>query len=80
LKLENILIEDTGRVKIIDFGFAVYSPDDRRLKNFCGTPSYMAPEIVLKQEYFGTPTDIWACGVLLYALFCGALPFRSESF
>ena len=43
---------------------------------FCGTPSYMAPEIVLKKEYYGCPADIWALGVLLYVLLCGVFPFK----
>ena len=46
LKLENILIDDRNTVKIIDYGFSVYQPDDAKLKIFCGTPSYMAPEII----------------------------------
>lgn len=46
---------------------------------FCGTPSYMAPEIVNKQEYTGPPADIWALGVLLYALLCGTFPFKGQT-
>ena len=46
LKLENILIDERNNVKIIDFGFSVSSAPDQKLKIFCGTPSYMAPEIV----------------------------------
>ena len=46
---------------------------------FCGTPSYMAPEIVMKEEYAGPPVDIWASGVLLYALMNGCFPFRGHS-
>ena len=53
LKLENILIDERNQVKIIDFGFSVNTPYDSKLKVFCGTPSYMAPEIVAKKEYNG---------------------------
>lgn len=77
VKLENILIDpDTMKVKIIDFGFCCQAKE--KLKVFCGTPSYMSPEIVSKREYFGRPADIWACGVLLYVLFCGTFPFKSS--
>jgi serine/threonine protein kinase len=76
IKMENILIEArTGKVKVIDFGFSCQCKD--RLKIFCGTPSYMSPEIVSKKEYYGGPADIWACGVLLYTLLCGTFPFKS---
>ena len=79
IKLDNILIEeDTKMVKMIDFGFSVIV-NQNRLKIFCGTPSYMAPEIVSKIEYSGPPADIWALGVLLYALLCGKFPFRGQN-
>lgn len=76
IKLENLLMDDNGNLKIIDFGFSTCIPNDKKVKMFCGTPSYMAPEIVLKKEYCGPPVDIWACGVLLYALLCGTFPFK----
>ena len=77
IKLENILIENhTKKVKIIDFGFCCCSKE--KLKIFCGTPSYMSPEIVSKREYYGAPADIWACGVLLYVLLLGTFPFKSS--
>lgn len=52
---------------------------NQRLKVFCGTPSYMAPEITRKSDYEGNPVDIWACGVLLYVMLVGAFPFRGTS-
>lgn len=77
IKLENILLsDDHSQVKLIDFGFSTCIPNDKKVKLFCGTPSYMAPEIVSKIEYCGPPADIWASGVLFYALLCGRFPFR----
>eukprot|EP00347_Sterkiella_histriomuscorum_P008081 403346444 len=77
IKLENILIEtSTKKVKLIDFGFCCQAKE--KLRIFCGTPSYMSPEIVMKREYYGGPSDIWACGVLLYVLLCGTFPFKSS--
>ncbi len=78
--MENILLDETKTVvKMIDFGFSTCIPHERKVKIFCGTPSYMAPEIVSKIEYSGPPADIWALGVLLFALLCGKFPFKGQN-
>ena len=77
IKLENVIIDRTNTVKLIDFGFSTCFPKDTKLRLFCGTINYMASEIVQKAEYAGPPADIWACGVLLYALLCGNFPFKA---
>ena len=76
LKLTNILIDKEQKVKIIDFGFA--DNTGRILHAYCGTPSYMAPEIICKKEYRGTEVDIWAIGVVLYKLLTGEYAFGSS--
>lgn len=76
LKLENILIDDRNNLKLIDFGFSVHIGPDQKLKIFCGTPSYMAPEIVQKKEYSGYATDIWSMGIILFVLLNGHFPFK----
>lgn len=70
IKLENVLFDEDHNIKLIDFGFSV-ACKDRRLKVFCGTPSYMAPEIVRRMDYEGPPVDMWSAGVVMYALLCG---------
>jgi serine/threonine protein kinase len=75
IKLENLLLDDDNNIRIIDFGFSTCIPIERKVKMFCGTPSYMAPEIVNKTEYCGPPADIWALGVLLFTLLCGTFPY-----
>lgn len=79
IKLENLLLDDDNNIRIIDFGFSTCIPLDRKVKMFCGTPSYMAPEIVNKTEYCGPPADIWALGVLLFTLLCGGFPYRGST-
>ena len=82
LKPDNILVEDDTRiVKLIDYGFSVVVNGDRgHLKIFCGTPSYMSPEIVKRSEsYEGKPVDMWALGVLLYVMLSGILPFKAPT-
>lgn len=76
LKLENILLTPSQQVKIIDFGFSTWTKKDGKLKTFCGTPTYMAPEIINKNEYQGPPTDMWALGIILYTILCGTFPFQ----
>jgi len=79
IKLDNILMDMQHTIKIIDFGFATYDIPGTLLKSFCGTPSYMAPEIVQKKPYNGKPADVWALGILLYALLSGKFPFKGAS-
>jgi len=71
IKLENLLLNEENNIKIIDYGFSTCIPNDKKIKIFCGTPSYMAPEIVLKKEYCGPPADIWAIGVLMFTILTG---------
>ena len=78
MKPENIIYNpQTGEAKIIDFGFACVSKD--KLRVFCGTPSYMSPEIVSKSSYSGFMSDIWACGIILYLMLTGSVPFKAVS-
>ena len=79
IKLENILLDDHRNVKLIDFGFSTCIPNDKKVKMFGGTPSYMAPENVNKTEYCGPPADVWACGVLLFTMLCGQFPYRGAT-
>jgi MAP/microtubule affinity-regulating kinase len=76
IKLENILLDEDNNLKIIDFGFSIAIPSDKKLSIFCGTPSYMAPEIVAKKDYHGPPVDVWSAGILLYVMLVGAFPFK----
>ncbi|CAG9320947.1 unnamed protein product [Blepharisma stoltei] len=78
IKLENILLDGAKSIKLIDFGFST-NVFDEKIKMFCGTPSYMAPEIVSKREYFGGPADVWALGVLLFVMLSGVFPFAGNS-
>ena len=79
IKLENLLLDENSKLKIIDFGFSTCIPNDKKIKIFCGTPSYMAPEIVMKTEYCGPPADIWAMGVLLFTILSGQFPYRGAT-
>ena len=79
IKLENILIDFNNNVKICDFGIGkVLDNENQLLFDKCGTPMYMAPEIVLANEdngYKGFPVDIWSSGITLYIMLSGSLPF-----
>ena len=79
IKLENILIDKNNQIKIIDFGFGMYNPQDRLQNFFCGTPNYMPPEIINKKSYIGEKADLWSLGVLLYKMLCADFPFKGEN-
>ena len=79
LKLDNILIDKAGVVKLIDFGFSCVCHEDKPLNVYCGTPSYMSPEIVGKVPYNGKMADMWALGVVLYVLLSGYYPFKASN-
>lgn len=77
LKLENILYIKEGVIKVIDFGFAVQSKEKQR--TFCGTPTYMAPEIVKRIPYKGSEVDVWALGIMVYRMLTGTYPFMAKT-
>mmetsp|Transcript_13140 Transcript_13140/g.20233 ORF Transcript_13140/g.20233 Transcript_13140/m.20233 type:complete len:288 (+) Transcript_13140:90-953(+) len=76
LKLENLLVDKNYNIKILDFGFSNFiSSESFRMKTLCGTLMYLAPEIFLGKQYNGPPVDVWALGVILYAMLTGRFPF-----
>ena len=80
LKHQNILVDlETQRIKLIDFGYAVRFNGETTVSDFCGTPSYMAPEIVARAPYNAWATDIWSFGVLAYRILTGRFPFQVKS-
>ena len=79
LKPENLLLTENKILKIIDFGLSHPFDGSELLKTKCGSPSYASPEIITGSEYNGFETDVWCCGVILYAMLCGFLPFEGES-
>ena len=79
IKPENILLDENGRVKLADFGWSNYvDKDDEPRRTYCGTPEYLAPEMV-KKEGHDTSIDIWALGVLMFELLCGKPPFAGNN-
>ena len=78
LKLDNILIDPQTRdIKIIDLGFSIEAGPNEKLNFYCGTPSYMDPDLARKAPYLGTAADVWACGVILFTMLTSILPFKS---
>ena len=80
LKPENLLLHAKRRnVKIADFGLSNIMRDGHFLKTSCGSPNYAAPEVIERKHYAGPEVDVWSCGVILYAMLCGILPFDDEN-
>ncbi|KAI7866683.1 kinase-like domain-containing protein [Mucor mucedo] len=79
LKPENVLIDKTQSIKLCDFGFGnVVREQHEVLSTYCGSPFYAAPEMVTATPYRGPPVDLWSCGVILYAMLTGSLPFQGD--
>mmetsp|Transcript_6518 Transcript_6518/g.16554 ORF Transcript_6518/g.16554 Transcript_6518/m.16554 type:complete len:588 (-) Transcript_6518:6-1769(-) len=79
LKPENLLLDADNNIKIADFGLSNVMRDGEFLRTSCGSPNYAAPEVISGHLYAGPEVDVWSCGVILYALLCGSLPFDDES-
>lgn len=82
LKPENLLLDEEGNLKVTDFGLSAFSDhlrQDGLLHTTCGTPAYVAPEVIGKKGYDGAKADIWSCGVILFVLLAGFLPFQDDN-
>ncbi|KAH0924224.1 hypothetical protein HID58_024242 [Brassica napus] len=82
LKPENLLLDEHGNLKVSDFGLSAVSDQIRQdglFHTFCGTPAYVAPEVLARKGYDGAKVDIWSCGVILFVLMAGFLPFHDRN-
>ncbi|XP_060213009.1 CBL-interacting protein kinase 2-like [Lycium barbarum] len=82
LKPENVLLDDNGNLKVSDFGLSALAESKRQdglLHTTCGTPAYVAPEVINRKGYDGAKADIWSCGVILFVLLAGYLPFQDSN-
>lgn len=82
LKPENLLLDDEGNLKVSDFGLSALAESKRQdglLHTMCGTPAYVAPEVIHRKGYDGAKADIWSCGVILFVLLAGYLPFQDSN-
>ncbi|XP_031400423.1 CBL-interacting serine/threonine-protein kinase 3-like isoform X2 [Punica granatum] len=82
LKPENLLLDAYGNLKISDFGLSALSQqvrEDGLLHTTCGTPNYVAPEVLNDRGYDGATADLWSCGVVLFVLLAGYLPFDDSN-
>ncbi|EDQ92625.1 uncharacterized protein MONBRDRAFT_30993 [Monosiga brevicollis MX1] len=78
LKPENLLLDENLNVKIADFGLSNVMTDGEFLRTSCGSPNYASPQVISGLLYAGPEVDVWSCGVILYVLICGKLPFDDD--
>ncbi|CAF1116942.1 unnamed protein product [Adineta steineri] len=79
LKPENLLLDDKMNIRVADFGMASLQVEGSFLETSCGSPHYACPEVIKGEKYDGRKADVWSCGVILYALLVGALPFDDDN-
>ena len=79
LKLENLLLDDKGDIKITDFGFSNLKLDDGLCSTFVGSPAYAAPEILANEKYSGPAADVWSLGVIILTVLTGSHPFQDPN-
>lgn len=79
LKPENLLLDTRGNLKVSDFGLSALTKPGQLLSTSCGSPCYIAPEVILHKSYDGAAADVWSCGVILFELLAGYLPFQDRS-
>ncbi|KAK4837502.1 hypothetical protein QYF36_005987 [Acer negundo] len=82
IKPENLLLDENENLKISDFGLSALADCKRQdglLHTTCGTPAYVAPEVINRKGYDGEKADIWSCGVVLFVLLAGYLPFHDSN-
>jgi carbon catabolite-derepressing protein kinase len=72
-------LDDRNNIKIADFGLSNMLTDGEFLKTSCGSPNYAAPEVITGKLYAGPEVDVWSCGVILYVMLCGRLPFDDDN-
>ena len=79
IKLDNILLDKVGKIKIGDFGVSKLVKPGEMMMEQCGTPAYIAPEILLDKGYRGFGVDVWSAGVVLYSMLYGTVPFKGNN-
>ncbi|XP_068458885.1 serine/threonine-protein kinase BRSK2 isoform X1 [Clinocottus analis] len=79
LKPENLLLDEKNNIRIADFGMASLQVGESLLETSCGSPHYACPEVIRGEKYDGRKADVWSCGVILFALLVGALPFDDDN-